>query len=162
MSVLAAYLKRKKLTERALAELSGLSAPMINQIRAGNRRPSPEAAKRIEAATDGEVRAAALLGLEEAPAAFDHETVPRDLKDGRWAVTVAADGSLRLTPEMVAAFGFQPGERMLFRPEADYIRMHSSDKALKRLQDKMRALVPPGVSLVDELIADRRAEAARE
>jgi hypothetical protein len=35
-------------------------------------------------------------------------------------------------------------------------------RALTQLQAAVRALVPPGVSLVDELIEDRRREAARD
>jgi hypothetical protein len=33
---------------------------------------------------------------------------------------------------------------------------------MRRAQELVRSFIPPGVSLVDELIADRRAEAARE
>lgn len=34
--------------------------------------------------------------------------------------------------------------------------------AIRRIQEELRQFIPEGVSLVDELIADRRAEAARE
>lgn len=37
-----------------------------------------------------------------------------------------------------------------------------SKEALRWAQDLVRRHTPPGVSLVDELIAERRAEAARE
>lgn len=35
------------------------------------------------------------------------------------------------------------------------------DAAIRRAQEMMKKLVPPGRSLVDEVIAERRAEAAR-
>ncbi len=38
----------------------------------------------------------------------------------------------------------------------------SYDQALDQFQDEVTKLVGPGVSLVDEVIADRRAEAAQE
>ncbi len=34
--------------------------------------------------------------------------------------------------------------------------------AIRRIREDLRRIVPAGVSLADELIADRRAEAARE
>lgn len=162
MGPLKAYLGRTRTTERALAERAGLSVPMINQIKAGTRRPSPEAAKRIEAATDGQVSAASLLGLSETGSAFEHQAPPRPLNDGRWSATVSSDGSLFLPSAMVSALGFAPGERIVARPERDDVRINSSDRALIRIQAELQALVPPGVSVVDQFIADKRAEAARD
>jgi hypothetical protein len=40
--------------------------------------------------------------------------------------------------------------------------MSSQRKAIRRIQDELAKLVRPGESIVDELIAERRAEAARE
>ena len=40
--------------------------------------------------------------------------------------------------------------------------MINRDRAIKRAQDIVRKYIPKGVSLVDELIAERRHEAARE
>lgn len=156
------YLSRERGRLSRLAKQLGLGAGTLSSIRNGHRRPSPELAKRIESATDGEVRATVLLGLEEAGAPFDHETLPRSISGGRWSIPVAPDGSLRLSEEMVAALGFSPGERLLFTPDGDHVRMHSTDKALKAIQAEVRARTPKGVSLVDELIAERRAEARRE
>ena len=162
MSLLRAWLERTGTSDLALARRAGLSKPMINQIKSGRRRPSPEAAKRIESATDGEVRAAGLLGLEEAGAPFDHETSPRPISGGRWSVRVAADGTLHLSKEMMAALGFSAGERLLFAPDGDSVRVHSTDRALKVIQAEVRARTPEGVSLADELIAARRLEAKRD
>jgi len=108
------------------------------------------------------VSAASLLGLSETGAAFEHHAPPRPLNDGRWGAIVSSDGSLFLPSEMVRALGFAPGERLVVRPERDDVRISSSDRALKRIQAELRALVPPGVSVVDQFIADKRAEAARE
>ena len=42
------------------------------------------------------------------------------------------------------------------------LRLRSFDAALKRVQEIVRRYVPEGVSLADELIRERREEAARE
>jgi len=120
-------------------------------------------AKRIEEATAGEVRATELLGLEEVGTTFDHILPPRYLSGGRWAATVSTDGSLFLTAEAVGAMGLSPGERLVMRQEKDGdVRINSSDRAVKEFQDHLQKVGRPGVSLVDELIAERRVEAARE
>ena len=162
MANLDEYLSRGRGRQAALARRLNLGAGTLSSIRSGHRRPSPDLARRIEDATDGEVRAAALLGVEEKGAPFNHDTAPQPLSGGRWMAKVAADGSLFLTPEAVAAMGLAPGERLVMRPDGDEVRINSSDKALKAIRKEFRRLVPEGRSVVDELIADRRAEAARE
>ncbi len=46
--------------------------------------------------------------------------------------------------------------------EGEEVHLFTPRQAIKRAQDMVRRYVPEGVSLVDELIAERRAEAARE
>ena len=162
MANLDDYLSQRRGRQAALARRLNLGAGTLSSIRSGYRRPSPELAKRIEDATDGEVRAATLLGVEEKGAAFDHETAPQPLSGGRWMAKVAADGSLYLTPEAVAAMGLEPGERLVMRPDGEEVRINSSDKALKAIRKEFRRLVPEGRSVVGEFLADKKAEAARE
>ncbi|HLZ09654.1 MAG TPA: hypothetical protein VKT80_13770 [Chloroflexota bacterium] len=40
--------------------------------------------------------------------------------------------------------------------------MTTREEAIRRIQARVRKYIPAGVSLVDELIAERRAEAKRE
>jgi bifunctional DNA-binding transcriptional regulator/antitoxin component of YhaV-PrlF toxin-antitoxin module len=58
--------------------------------------------------------------------------------------------------------GLQPGQEVLLKVTPDGVLLYTHDQAVKRLQDWCAANIPPGVSLVDELIAERRAEAAKE
>ena len=58
--------------------------------------------------------------------------------------------------------GLQPGQEMLIKVTERGLEMTTYDLALKRFQEQVQALVPADVSLVDELIAERRAEAAKE
>ena len=66
MANLDDYLSQRRGRQAALARRLNLGAGTLSSIRSGYRRPSPELAKRIEDATDGEVRAATLLGGDAA------------------------------------------------------------------------------------------------
>jgi hypothetical protein len=46
--------------------------------------------------------------------------------------------------------------------DEDGLHVLTTHLTIKRAQREFRQFVPEGVSLADELIADRRAEAARE
>lgn len=54
------------------------------------------------------------------------------------------------------------GSRLVLRLDADGLHILSPRLALEQIQAAVRKFVPPGVSLVDELIADRRREAECE
>ena len=51
---------------------------------------------------------------------------------------------------------------MLLKITPDGLLLYTLEQSVKRLQDWVAKGVAPGVSLVDELIAERRAEAAKE
>jgi len=71
---------------------------------------------------------------------------------------------LDIPKEMRGAMGIPEGgsDLLLSVGEDGELRAITRGAALRRIQHKLKALVPPGVSAMDELIADRRAEAARE
>lgn len=73
-----------------------------------------------------------------------------------------AAGRLLVPAEIRDALGFKPGGTVVVRIENGALRVVSQAAALKRIQELLRPLVPEGVSLADELIAERRAEAARD
>lgn len=58
------------------------------------------------------------------------------------------------------ALGIQAGDQVVLRMEDDELRITTPKRRLERAQRLVRKYVKPGVSLVDELIAERR-EAAR-
>ena len=78
------------------------------------------------------------------------------------SVQVKEGGRLVLPAEIRAALGIDEGDTLVAQIKDDEVRLFTRDTALKRLQEYMRKLVPPGVSLVDELIAERRKEAQKE
>jgi len=60
------------------------------------------------------------------------------------------------------ALGINPGDEVILRLEDDEIRLSTLRSGLERARRHVRKYVKPGVSLVDELIAERREAAKRE
>jgi bifunctional DNA-binding transcriptional regulator/antitoxin component of YhaV-PrlF toxin-antitoxin module len=77
-------------------------------------------------------------------------------------VEVDERGRLLLPPQMLELLRVRPGERVLIEAEGDELRLRSLRSVVEGVQGFVRGLVPDGVSLVDELIAERRGEAERE
>lgn len=78
-------------------------------------------------------------------------------------VAVDQQGRVLIPAEMRQALSLKAGDALtLHVDEHGVIRLRSTAQAMKAAQEYLRHLVPDDVSLSDELIADRRAEAARE
>lgn len=77
-------------------------------------------------------------------------------------VDVDLQGKMQLPIHLCEAVGIHMGARVHVRVNGDAIEILSQRAALKRAHDIVRKFVPPGVSLVDELIAERRREAEKE
>ena len=60
------------------------------------------------------------------------------------------------------ALGINAGDEVVLRLEDDELRIMTMKHRIARAQRLVRKYVKPGVSLVDELIAERRAEARKE
>ena len=71
-------------------------------------------------------------------------------------------GRLILPVEYRRTLNINPGDSVVIELDGDELRVRSRDAGLRRIQERLRKYIPEGVSLADELIADRRAEAARE
>ena len=77
-------------------------------------------------------------------------------------VTMSEDGAVTIPVELRDALGLRPGDTLLLLLEDGELRLFTREQGIRRAQEIVRRYVPEGVSLVDELIAERRAEAARE
>lgn len=77
-------------------------------------------------------------------------------------VQVGAGGRVVIPAEMRAAMGVSEGDMLLARVVDGELRLLSRQAAIRRAQRLVRQFVPEGVSLVDELIEERRAEARKE
>jgi AbrB family looped-hinge helix DNA binding protein len=80
----------------------------------------------------------------------------------RQKVEVGAGGRLVIPASMRAALGIQPGDKVIVQRDGNELRIYTFKEALRRAQAIVRSVIPEGVSLVDELIADRRREASDE
>jgi bifunctional DNA-binding transcriptional regulator/antitoxin component of YhaV-PrlF toxin-antitoxin module len=77
-------------------------------------------------------------------------------------VEVDECGRLPIPSPMLGALGVQPGERLLVEIDGNDLRIRNLHAVFAEVQAHVRNLVPEDVSLVDELIAERRREAERE
>jgi AbrB family looped-hinge helix DNA binding protein len=60
------------------------------------------------------------------------------------------------------AVGLKRGQEVVLWAEKGEVRISSPAARMRRAQELVRRYIPENISLADELIADRREEAARE
>jgi bifunctional DNA-binding transcriptional regulator/antitoxin component of YhaV-PrlF toxin-antitoxin module len=72
------------------------------------------------------------------------------------------EGRLVIPAAYRKQYGLANGQEVMLRATQEGLLIATFDQALQRFQDDVTALVGPNVSLVDELIADRRKEAATD
>jgi len=75
---------------------------------------------------------------------------------------IAEGGRLVIPAEIRRALGLEIGDEVIVRVEDGELRILTRGEAVKRAQDLVRRHVKGNRSLVDELSAERRAEAGRE
>jgi AbrB family looped-hinge helix DNA binding protein len=75
---------------------------------------------------------------------------------------VGRGGRLVIPAPLRDALHLKPGEKAIVTVVDDELRIRSLDSTIRDIQEHCRQFAVPGVSIVDELIAERRAEAARE
>jgi AbrB family looped-hinge helix DNA binding protein len=76
-------------------------------------------------------------------------------------VQIGAQGRLVIPAPLRKALNLKPGDRLIARQVGESLVMERREAIEKRLWG-MFSQIPKEVSLVDELIAERRAEARRE
>lgn len=81
---------------------------------------------------------------------------------GAYRLVVREDGSVVLPEGVRQAFGISGRGVVMARLVDDEFKLISAATAMKRIDALMAPYRRPGESWVDEFIADRRAEAARE
>jgi AbrB family looped-hinge helix DNA binding protein len=76
-------------------------------------------------------------------------------------VRVGPQGRIVIPASLRRQLGIQPNDRLIARIEDGRLVLETRDSIVRRLQARF-SHIPPEVSLVDELIAERREEARRE
>lgn len=84
----------------------------------------------------------------------------------RWSgpvqLTVGTDGRMVIPAELRTAMEIGSDGKVMGRVVDGELRVMSHEVAIRRAKKAVRSKVPSGVSLADELIAERRAEARME
>lgn len=75
---------------------------------------------------------------------------------------VAEGGRIVIPAEFRRAMGLNVGDEVILDLEEGQLTLSTPRQAVKRAQELVRRYVPRGRRLADELIAERRTEAARE
>ncbi|MDO8671119.1 MAG: AbrB/MazE/SpoVT family DNA-binding domain-containing protein [Dehalococcoidia bacterium] len=75
---------------------------------------------------------------------------------------IAEGGRIVIPAEFRKALGLQVGDQVILELAAGELRILTLQQQIKRAQELLRRYIPEGRSLSDELIAERRAEAANE
>ena len=76
---------------------------------------------------------------------------------------IEADGRIQLPRQVLEQLDFEAGQDVALEVEDKSLRVSlSAAERIKRAQALVRKYVPEGVSLVDELIEDRRREAEND
>lgn len=75
---------------------------------------------------------------------------------------IVSGGRLQIPADVRRELGLADGDDVRIEVVDGELRVRSFKAALERVRAMVREYVPEGVSLADELIADRRAEAERE
>lgn len=75
---------------------------------------------------------------------------------------IGSGGRLVIPAEIRRELGMNEGEPVVMRVEDGELRIWTLSEGIRRAQAIASTYVIPGKSIVDELIAERRAEAARE
>lgn len=81
--------------------------------------------------------------------------------NARHELALSKQGRLVIPARLRRALGLQPGDRLVARQDGDRIILERRDAVERRVKARV-ANIPQDASLVDELLADRRAEAAKE
>ena len=103
---------------------------------------------------------AALQGVAEGPSAA---IAPPFEDGGIYRLAFGANGEIVLPEAVEKALGLYRGGVVIAELGGDSLKILSSSAALERAQAVVRSLnLPKGLSLADELIADRRREAELE
>ena len=79
-----------------------------------------------------------------------------------YSARVDNSGRIVIPAELRERLHFRPGDELVLRETAGSLSVRSYDQALAEAQAYFGGLVEPGVSAVDELLAERRAEVSRE
>ena len=75
---------------------------------------------------------------------------------------VNENGRIVIPAAFRRALGIEVGDEVVLRLQDDELRITTQQHRIQRAQERARKYLPPGTSLVDELLAERREAAKHE
>lgn len=101
------------------------------------------------------------LAVEKAGTAEPLQPLPADGEGGSGGIRVRLNGDVVIPATVMARAGFRPGDPVALHREQDgEIHLLSREEALRRAQALIRAFVPEGISVIDEIAKRRDPPAA--
>ncbi len=99
------------------------------------------------------------IKLEQPPGSTDSEVdeSPNAYPDSEW-VKVGPAGRLVIPAKFRKALGIEEEKEVLIELKGNQLHLLTWKENLRRIQEELKRHVPEGVSIVDELIAERRQE----
>ena len=85
-----------------------------------------------------------------------------DKQPVRAKTRISANGRIVIPAPIREALGVKPGDPIVMEASDGVLRIEAYPTMIARIQSEIAQFIPPGVSLADELIAERREEARRE
>jgi AbrB family looped-hinge helix DNA binding protein len=82
--------------------------------------------------------------------------------NGEARLRVNENGRVVIPASFRKALGINPGDEVILQLDDDELRITTMKKRIERAQAHARRYLKPGVSIVDEFIAERREAAKRE
>jgi len=97
------------------------------------------------------------------PAGLSEEQSPwNNQQPIHFSVVVKDAGRILLPADVRDALGVAEGDTLQGFVEDGELHLLTSATALRQIQEYLATVIPPEVNVVDDFIAERRAEAARE
>ena len=127
------------------------------QIRYQHVRNVLKDEERIQARQE---KSGAATGMAEADRGFVHAEPLSGT--GACRITVGPKGEVKLPEGILEAAGVRPGDSLLVRFADDEIKLVTPEATARKVRAVVREFVSEGVSLVEELLTERRREAAGE
>ena len=92
----------------------------------------------------------------------EQDATPAAPESEQKRTTVGPGGRVVIPAEYRAALGIKEGDALIMRLDGEELHLVSDATETRRIREMIARYVPEGVSLVDELIRERRREAAAE